>query len=108
MSIYDYFFLLQPNLGHPSNMQTQLGWDTIQLSEVIVLSSLRSRSVPPVYHIVTRILLGADGSKDKWEHPPKSSELPVRVAVAAISNILKRNSSYYWSMFQITRRWVLQ
>ena len=89
-------------------MQTQLGWDTIQLSEVMVLSSLRSRSVPPVYHMVTRILLGADGSKDKWEHSPKSSELPVRVAVAAISNILEDNSSHYWPVFQKTRRGVLQ
>ena len=89
-------------------MQTQLGWDTIQLSEVMVLSSLRSRSVPPVYHMVTRILLGADGSKDKWEHPTKSSELPVRVDVAAISNILEDNSSHYWPVFQKTRRGVLQ
>ena len=30
-------FSLEPKLGHPSNMQTQLGWDAVQLSEAMVL-----------------------------------------------------------------------
>ena len=102
---------LEPKLGHPSNLFTQLGWDAVQFREAVVLTSMLSlsdRGVPTVDHIVARVQLRADGPKGEREDAPEPCQLPIGVPVATVSDILRRESSHYWPGFQKTRRRILQ